>query len=70
MMKTRPAQCFPCELEDSDGYLNAELNPQGYLELTIEIAGSNDLPFVGLGYSQIDNLIQYLHKVKDAIQAH
>ncbi len=69
-MKTRPAQCFPCELEDGDGYLNAELNPQGYLELSIEVDAFAEVPFVGLGLSQIDNLIQYLHKVKAAIQAH
>lgn len=69
-MKTRPSQSFPCELEDGDGYLSCELNPQGYLELTIEVSGHNFDPIIGLGYSQIDNLIQYLHKVKDAIQKH
>ena len=69
-MKTRPAQGFPCELDDADGFLSCELNPDGYLELTIEVSGQNFNPVIGLGFSQIDNLIQYLHKVKEAIQKH
>ena len=69
-MKTRPAQGFPCELDDADGFLSCELNTDGYLELTIEVSGQNFNPVIGLGFSQIENLIQYLHKVKDAIQKH
>jgi hypothetical protein len=65
---TNISQAFPCEVDDG-ACLHCELTDNSYLEIGVDDEEVDSFPVAYLSLSQVENLIEYLSKVRDSLNA-